>query len=333
MKIYMIPKLIVILLIYIPLTLNSQSIEEILLEQKSKYKTGSQHTYEENTGEILEIPVTRGEAFPSDFSLKEYVPDVLLQEGGSCASFSSCYYGMTTYNRYKNDDKTLTPFNPMNLHSRILSFLNTCENIDNGVPPGLALFFMRDYGICTINDVDSLNWVCEVIDPFVVYPNKLISWKKLNNSTVHIDKVKYAISKGNPIFAGISTNFALHAYGSAFRSFASIIEDDIDETYFLVEMIRALYDGCANMTEKEVLNELKKLNNLKENEPICWSGKYPQESEGGHGVCIIGYDDNKFGGAFEIVNSWGDDWADKGFIWIRYKDFYKMYPDIYMIGN
>ncbi|MEM1136988.1 MAG: C1 family peptidase [Bacteroidota bacterium] len=42
---------------------------------------------------------------------------------------------------------------------------------------------------------------------------------------------------------------------------------------------------------------------------------------GGHAMCVIGYDDNKYGGAFEIMNSWGEDWGNKGFIWIKYKDF------------
>lgn len=52
-----------------------------------------------------------------------------------------------------------------------------------------------------------------------------------------------------------------------------------------------------------------------------WNGYYSGDKDGGHAMCIIGYDDNKAGGAFEIMNSWGDDWGDKGFFWIKYKDF------------
>ncbi|UZR93621.1 C1 family peptidase [Chondrinema litorale] len=47
----------------------------------------------------------------------------------------------------------------------------------------------------------------------------------------------------------------------------------------------------------------------------------PNGSFGGHAMCVIGYDDTKFGGAFEIMNSWGEDWGNDGFIWITYKDF------------
>ncbi len=42
---------------------------------------------------------------------------------------------------------------------------------------------------------------------------------------------------------------------------------------------------------------------------------------GGHAMCVVGYDDNKHGGAFEIMNSWGTGWGNGGFIWIKYKDF------------
>ena len=47
----------------------------------------------------------------------------------------------------------------------------------------------------------------------------------------------------------------------------------------------------------------------------------PLTSYGGHALCVVGYDDNQYGGAFEIQNSWGDTWANKGYIWIRYNDF------------
>lgn len=46
-----------------------------------------------------------------------------------------------------------------------------------------------------------------------------------------------------------------------------------------------------------------------------------QNDLSGHAMCVIGYDDNKFGGAFEIMNSWGTDWGNQGFIWIKYRDY------------
>jgi C1A family cysteine protease len=45
-------------------------------------------------------------------------------------------------------------------------------------------------------------------------------------------------------------------------------------------------------------------------------------SHGGHGVCIVGYDDTKK--AFRMVNSWGSDWGDNGFAWLS-QDFIAKY--------
>jgi len=44
--------------------------------------------------------------------------------------------------------------------------------------------------------------------------------------------------------------------------------------------------------------------------------KYP-----GQALCVIGYDNNKYGGALEVMNSWGRNWGNGGFIWIPYKYF------------
>ena len=46
-------------------------------------------------------------------------------------------------------------------------------------------------------------------------------------------------------------------------------------------------------------------------------------TKGGHAMCVVGYDDDQYGGAFEIVNSWGTEWGNNGFIWVRYNDFLK----------
>lgn len=60
---------------------------------------------------------------------------------------------------------------------------------------------------------------------------------------------------------------------------------------------------------------------------------YAMPNFGGHAMCVIGYDDNYQGGAFQLMNSWSEDWGDKGLAWVRYKDFeyfvkeaYGLYP-------
>lgn len=52
----------------------------------------------------------------------------------------------------------------------------------------------------------------------------------------------------------------------------------------------------------------------------CWNG-VKDTYRGGHAMCVVGYDDNKFGGAFLIMNSWGTNWGVNGFTWVKYSDY------------
>ncbi len=51
-----------------------------------------------------------------------------------------------------------------------------------------------------------------------------------------------------------------------------------------------------------------------------WNGDTTKRL-GGHAMVVVGYDDNKYGGAFEILNSWGTKWGNNGYIWVKYNDF------------
>lgn len=53
------------------------------------------------------------------------------------------------------------------------------------------------------------------------------------------------------------------------------------------------------------------------------------ETSAGHAVTVVAYDDNKYGGAFQIMNSWGTTWGNLGFIWVRYEDFANMCFEAY----
>jgi hypothetical protein len=55
----------------------------------------------------------------------------------------------------------------------------------------------------------------------------------------------------------------------------------------------------------------------------------PLSFYGGHAMCVVGYDDNMYGGAFEIMNSWGTWWGNDGYIWITYRDFARFVDEAY----
>jgi hypothetical protein len=65
-----------------------------------------------------------------------------------------------------------------------------------------------------------------------------------------------------------------------------------------------------------------------------WQPQGMDESQvgmGGHAMCVIGYNDTKFGGAFQIMNSWTQNWGKNGVAWVRYGDFKKYVKEAYGI--
>jgi hypothetical protein len=57
----------------------------------------------------------------------------------------------------------------------------------------------------------------------------------------------------------------------------------------------------------------------------------PNQAHGGHAMCVVGYDDDMYGGAFEIQNSWGTSWGNEGYIWISYNNFAAYVDEAYEI--
>jgi Papain family cysteine protease len=53
---------------------------------------------------------------------------------------------------------------------------------------------------------------------------------------------------------------------------------------------------------------------------------------GGHAMCVVGYDDKKYGGSFLIMNSWGKEWGTNGFGWVRYGDFQTYVREAYGVN-
>ncbi len=47
----------------------------------------------------------------------------------------------------------------------------------------------------------------------------------------------------------------------------------------------------------------------------------PDEHHGGHAICVVSYDDFKFGGAFEVQNSWSTNYGLGGYFWVKYDDY------------
>ncbi len=64
---------------------------------------------------------------------------------------------------------------------------------------------------------------------------------------------------------------------------------------------------------------------------VGFDGMYEVEGFGGHAMAVVGYDDNRAGGAFHIMNSWDRGWGDGGFAWVRYEDFIRWVRSAYEV--
>jgi hypothetical protein len=102
---------------------------------------------------------------------------------------------------------------------------------------------------------------------------------------------------------------------------------------------RSLVEGCPVVVGMKIFDGGKgnSLNShmLDSNGVIkmeCFRDTY---TAGAHAMCIVGFDDQIDGGAFKLVNSWGEDWGKNGFCWLRYSDLkilicaYTMFPENY----
>lgn len=66
-------------------------------------------------------------------------------------------------------------------------------------------------------------------------------------------------------------------------------------------------------------------------EPTSFPRKDYYDHDPYHALCVVGYDDEMDGGAFQIMNSWGIYWRYDGFVWVKYADFARCVDQAYEI--
>ena len=328
-------------LLFLPkVTAQELSIENIKDKLANCCKTG--YTYEFRINNEINEPLLSGggTVVPKSYSLKSYCPTVENQIGLTCASYATAYYGMTIYSRIKSGRLDYPAFNPMNLHQRVMAFYDVCLDDSD---PEIGLFsyqpftFLSKYGCDTLSKEQPIQPICPE------YPNVpgnvvLDSWKELNNTKAKISGIKKELAAGNPLIVGVKMN-----HFSFLKYKTEVLDGFFNETSTaeLSEFTLEFYAFIYGISKDKLKFELKTIyspTNINKVDStlgieFCWAGSYPSEKDKGHAMCIVGFDDTKFGGAFEIVNSWGDDWANGGYIWIRYDDLYKMSPTFTKIGN
>lgn len=103
-------------------------------------------------------------------------------------------------------------------------------------------------------------------------------------------------------------NYSIKAYSALTNSFGIISKNEI----------LAIKKGISE--KKPVIFSLKCYKSMfGVDKSGVWKIPANDSLVGNHALCIVGYDDNKEGGSFEIMNSWGTEWGNQGFGWISYE--------------
>lgn len=226
------------------------------------------------------------EDLPAKASLRKYAPTPRNQQGSTCVGWASAYCAMSTqfnytYNITNTVEKDAFAFDPYFLFHQIKGE----DNADCAKGTSLlnALVAMRDYGVK--RQLFPAHMVCESNMSTELYNRSL-------------------------------------SYAKPFRIKDALIFDLANaETPDVMKY--ALSMGMPVLIGTNVTEQMEIDSRAKHGQGVgLWEPKAEYKDKlGGHAMCIVGYDDEKFGGAWEIQNSWGTSVGDGGYIWVKYTDF------------
>ncbi|MFK5983705.1 MAG: DUF4384 domain-containing protein [Flavobacteriaceae bacterium] len=118
----------------------------------------------------------------------------------------------------------------------------------------------------------------------------------------------------------ISTEAQLEAIDYKIRDYQTLFFGDTDIPNFKVNSTKkALSEGYPVLLGTKLPPSFFEAK-------LVWHSLASEKDEiavkhGYHAMVVIGYDDDFEGGAFRVLNSWGTDWGDNGFIWIPYTEY------------
>jgi len=239
------------------------------------------------------------ELLPFKYSLEKYVPTVLSQGSAStCVGYALGYYALSTMHNIK---------------------------------------FNRTY------------WAEKVVnsfDPLYAYA-MAGSWQKETNCSSGLqmlEAMKTFSEFGNKkMFFGPNKDCEDSISGDEYEDAADYISPYILESFSFIQSYnrnyienvkKSIYNGQPVITGIGLTDSFDLLMGSSSDSSVSdlWSPDESEEKTGGHAVCVIGYDDNKYGGSFRVVNSWGKDYGDKGYFWIKYDDLQKYSRESYNIS-
>ena len=287
---------------------------------------------ESNHKKFTKVGLSRSAVLPTSFSLEKYLPHTMSQgESDMCAAYSLATCRTILYAR--NNDLTDVDKISSEAYSPYYIYFKYKEIMGEDWEGGLALYTDRinQFGYAKMKDIEYPYYY-----PFTehkLWNFSLPSYVDLDIDAVKDDKfddiysiyasenatdpdlevitqMKTELSKKHPILFGFWPvpesfyNVGYNNYWSDTMSVSCMSYEKKWEGEWLAD------EECNSLT-----------NNPYGICDACRPSDY--EENGGHAMVVIAYDDDKFGGSFQILNSWGSDWGDDGKVWVPYRDFVK----------
>ncbi|MFN3940177.1 MAG: C1 family peptidase, partial [Chitinophagales bacterium] len=270
----------------------------------------------------VKIPVSKGYGsdLPSSFSLKAHTPYAKNQGNyGTCTSWAVAYGTMTTAYAYQvgfTNRNLITglSFDPYFVYNQVRgdASCQSGSSVENSLlllmDVGAKKFYMPVIGCGTAITDEMKNNASSyrIADAYILYNTTDI----MPNERAETALNKYFNTKPKPDIEAVKSALTL---GSPVV-FASYIP----ASFFAVNT------SSWQATAEEKTNPAKSV--------LDNTGMHQL-----HAMTVVGYDDNKNGGSFEIMNSWGEAWGKDGFTWVTYTDwamftYQAFWIDLGMIG-
>lgn len=269
----------------------------LLLISFQFYGQGLKLTPEAEYNTFPKLPVEKfgfASNLPYQYSLEKHVPPVRYQEGGTCVGFASFYYGLSTmYNAKLNltssDEKYAHSFDPYHIYSIVFNGTKECNS---------GLTFQQGFSALYNIGAKKLFY-----PPFT---NCETQWTNEKVESTLAYTMPYSINQW-------------YRFDIEHPDFLNSIKNQINNNTPVI----------VGVSYVKSMQTFSSDNKFGVGDNGLWDPQSSEEIKGGHALCVIGYDDYKFGGAFRIVNSWGSQWGDNGYMWITYDKFKSFTKEAY----
>jgi hypothetical protein len=256
------------------------------------------------------IITSRGGAYPASYSVRSFAPSSIFflpSNGLTKPNFAvtTVYQGFTMAKRLASNSKNLPPFDFEDVLAKENSTYRFNDGFECDQGPNeqhiiKSLGILEQFGASTLTTGSNC-----IVDPTESTVNKLKSYKALSSAIngeneINFVKALYDIKKALNDRSAVVVVMNIidvcywYRYISEYMCFIGCEYGEHDFDYPLVK------DKAVYLPNPKI----KDFNGYK------------------HAFTVVGYDDIKLGGALELQNSWGTDFGDQGFIWIKYEDIF-----------